>query len=594
MPRRPAAAALAAVSVHSARLRAARTAGALALAAALLAPGAPTLAQVGDAALGRQLYVEGLAADGAPISGTIQGDVPVSGRAFPCVSCHRPSGFGTSEGGNFVPPVTGPVLFAPRQPDRNAMFREMYQEVQPNSYWARVREARMRPAYDADSLGRALRDGVDPGGNALSEVMPRYDLPPADLANLTAYLRTLSASPDPGVDATTLHIATVFTPEADPGARGAVLRTIETFVAWMNVKIAGDRQNPTFSPGFKSDFLPYYRDWKLHVWDLTGPPDTWTGQLERLYEQQPVFIVLGGVAPGPWDVIGGFCDANRLPCLLPETQLPGADAARGGYSFFFNRGLELEADVMAAHLSRAAPAPRRILQLHAEGPLGARPAQEFVAAAQRLLPGAEVETIAYADAASLAAALAAQGAEGGAGGHAADTVVIWPDDANRDLAALRGDQAGGLVGRLPAGLRLMLPAAALDAARGFPADLAARTRLTWPYEGPKGYHPRQYEVRAWMHTRRLKVSHPRLQLQTYYALTLLQFGLMHAIGDFHRDYLIEIIEHEAENDLNPGTHPALALGPGQRIASKGAFVIAPDPSERPGYRVVSDWIIPEF
>lgn len=566
----------------------------IALAAALMAPPAPARAEAGDAALGRQLYVEGLGADGAPITGTIQGDVPVSGRAFPCVSCHRPSGFGTSEGGNFVPPVTGPVLFAPRQPDRNAMFREMYQEVQPNSYWARVREARMRPAYDAGSLGRALREGIDPGGNALSAVMPRYDLPPEDLANLAAYLRTLSASPDPGVDATTLHIATVFTPDADPGERDAVLRTIETFVDWMNVKIAGDRQNPTFSPGFKSDFLPFYRDWKLHVWDLSGPRETWTGQLERLYERQPVFIVLGGVAPGPWDVIGGFCDVNRLPCLLPETRLPGAEAARGGYSFFFNRGLELEADVMAEYLARATPAPQHILQLHADGPLGARPAREFAAAAHRLLPGARVETVAYADADSLAAALAAQGADG----SAADTVVIWPGDAERDLAALRGDQAGGisggLGGRLPANLRLLLPAAALDAARGFPADLAARTRLTWPYEGPKGYHPRQYEVRAWMHTRRLKVSHPRLQLQTYYALTLLQFGLMHAIGDFHRDYLIEIIEHEAENDLNPGTHPALALGPGQRIASKGAFVIAPDPSERPGYRVVSDWIIPEF
>lgn len=177
---------------------------------AFLAPLSAARAQAGDAALGRLLYMDGTGANGAPIAGTIQGDVPVSGRVFSCVSCHRPSGFGTSEGGNYVPPVTGPILFAARQPDRNAMFREMYQEVQPNSYWARVREARMRPAYDRESLGRALREGVDPGGNALSAVMPRYDLSETDLANLAAYLRTLSASTDPGVDETTLHLATVF------------------------------------------------------------------------------------------------------------------------------------------------------------------------------------------------------------------------------------------------------------------------------------------------------------------------------------------------------------------------------------------------
>lgn len=547
-----------------------------------LGAGACVAAPPGDADLGRRLYLKGLGADGTPVSGVTQGDVPITGQMFSCVSCHRPSGFGTTEGGNFVPPVTGPVLFAPRQPDRNAMFREMYQEVQPNSYWARVREARMRPAYDAESLGRALRDGVDPGGTRLSAVMPRYDLSEADVANLTAYLRTLSVEPDPGVDETTLHIATVFGPDTDPAERDAVLRTLTTFVDWMNVKIAGDRQNPTFSPGFKSDFLPYYRTWSLHVWDLQGPPETWTGQLERAYAAQPVFVVLGGIVPGPWDRIGAFCDAMRLPCLLPETPLPTVAETGGlsdaGYSTFFNRGLLLEADVMADFLARGVLPPRRIVQLYGEGPRGIRPAQAFAAAAARLMPGATIETRAYSGAGTLEAVVAGLGTAGPA------TLVIWPGETGVDPA--------GLADHLPAGIDLLLPSSALAIAQALPPDPARRTRVVWPYEKPDGYHPRQYEVRAWMHSRRLVVSHPRLQLQTYYALTLLQFGMMHAIGDFHRDYLMEIIEHEAENDLNPGTHPALALGPGQRIASKGAFVIAPDRDARPGYRVVSDWIVP--
>lgn len=543
----------------------------------------PVHAEPGDAELGRRLYVYGERADGSPITGTTKGDVRIAGRAFACASCHRPSGFGASEGGNFVPPVTGPVLFQPRVPDRNERFRELYQQVQPAAYWARVRQARMRPAYDKALLARALEKGVDAGGNDLDPVMPRYDLSDADLANLTAYLRGLSATLDPGVDPKTLHIATVFAPDVDPAERDAVLRTAHVFVDWMNIKTAGDRQNPTFSPNFKSDFLPSYRNWQLHVWDLQGAQESWPEQLEKFYADQPVFVVLGGVVPGPWDKIGAFCNTKRLPCILPDTELPGTQDTDNGYTIFFNRGLMLEADVMAGYLADRVVLPKRIIQLHATGARGARPAQGFEAAIARLMPDVAVETRAYADVRSLAAALDALAMQGGAG-NGPDTLVIWPDEPQAAVTAIAA--------HAPPGVMVMLPSDTMAAAQSLPDAIAANTLITWPYEQPDGYHPRQYEVRAWMHSRRLKVDYPRLQLQTYYGLTLLQYGLMHAIGDFHRDYLVEIIEHEAENDLNPGTHPALALGPGQRIASKGAFVVSPAKDTDAGYRVISDWIIP--
>ena len=62
--------------------------------------------------------------------------------------------------------------------------------------------------------------------------------------------------------------------------------------------------------------------------------------------------------------------------------------------------------------------------------------------------------------------------------------------------------------------------------------------------------------------------------------------------DYYRDYLIERIERESEKDLNPGIYPRLALGPTQRFASKGAYIVRLDP-EKPGQLVaVSDWIVP--
>jgi hypothetical protein len=53
---------------------------------------------------------------------------------------------------------------------------------------------------------------------------------------------------------------------------------------------------------------------------------------------------------------------------------------------------------------------------------------------------------------------------------------------------------------------------------------------------------------------------------------------------YSREYLIETIEHEIENQLNPGTFPRLSLGPGQRFAAKGAdvFSLAKPPSYTSG------------
>ena len=121
----------------------------------------------------------------------------MTGAQFSCVNCHRPSGFGTSEGGNYVPPIIGSVLFETKTPNRNRMFKDLYQEVQPPGFWARVRQPRMRPAYDDALLARALRDGVDAGGHELDPIMPRYDLSAADVANLSAYLKTLSTRSTP-------------------------------------------------------------------------------------------------------------------------------------------------------------------------------------------------------------------------------------------------------------------------------------------------------------------------------------------------------------------------------------------------------------
>ncbi len=533
--------------------------------------------QAGDVELGRKLYWEGIGADGQPVRGVTQGDVKITGAQFSCVNCHRPSGFGTSEGGNYVPPIIGDVLFNKKTLNRNRIFKDLYQEVQPPGFWARVRSPRMRPAYDDVLLARALRDGVDAAGHVFDPIMPRYDLSAADVANLSAFLKTLSAEIDPGVTANDIHFATIIGPDADPAAADAMLRTLNVFFEWMNKDTEGDTRNPTFSPNYRSNFVSAYRYWRLHVWQLQGPPETWRAQLEAKYAEQPVFASVSGLVEGPWDEIGKFCDDKRLPCIFPNAELPTPGEGRYGYSVFFNRGRVLEAEALALHLSDQPTPPRRVVQIHGSGPQGTRPAVAFAETMAMMQAETEIETVSYDDSDGLRAALAAHGD--------AETLVIWPQRIDEAVEVLSIAP--------PAAAHFYLPSATKDAAvAAFPPELIERARLVWPFDKPDSYHPRKYRIRGWMHTRRLEVTHPRIQLQTYYALTMIEFGLMHAINDFYRDYVLEIIEHEAENELNPGTHPELALGPGQRFASKGAFIAELDPDSRAGIRVVSDWIVP--
>ncbi len=546
-------------------------------AAAFLAAG--TAAAQGDAALGKQVYWEGIGADGEPVMATAVGDVPVSGAQFSCVNCHKPSGFGTTEGGYYVPAITGPILFNDWTPDRIQTFRQYFKDAKAMDMRGQFRTQRGRPGYDSETLGTLLRDGESILGREVMEIMPRYDLADEDLENLTAYLKSLSAEFSPGVDDEKIHFATIFTEGVDPEARAAVQNTVETFVEWRNQAITHSRLKRYDVP-YMATFEDSFRDWELHVWELEGAPETWDEQLQAYYDETPVFATVSGLVDGPWDSIGAFCDANAVPCMFPNVELPYTQDTDYGYSVHFSRGLELEAEALSLFLAEQEPSTGDVVQIHDAGPYGKTPAGAFARSFAESLPDAALTTLELAEGESLEDALA------GLSGRNIDTLVVWPGhDLDGVVSALNAHGA--------AAERVFLPSRALETARGGLSDgLRERVMLTYPYEDPEAYHTRAFRVRAWMMTRQLEVTHSRLQNQTYYAMSLMEHGLKNLIAYFYRDYFLELVEHEAEADLNIGTHPQLALGPGQRFASKGSYLVSIDPEAQRGLRIESDWIIP--
>lgn len=548
------------------------------LAFAALLGSALSSAGAADIEAGRRLYWEGLSAKGTPITATTEGDIEITGAQFSCVSCHRPSAYGSSEGGVYTPPVRGDLLYEATIGDRNRIFKELYQESQSKEFWVKMREAKSRPAYDDKTLARAITEGIDPAGRALDRTMPRYRLGKEDASNVIGYLKTLTADPDPGVSATAINFATVLTPGASERDADAVVQTIEAFFKWKNLHTKGDLSSPGFSPLYRSEFLKTYREWTLDVWRLTGEPETWRDQLDAFYAKRPVFAIVGGLIAGPHAPIADFCDRTATPCVFPSTELPQTRDVAYRYNLYFSRGRELEGEALAKFIVDRKKGSADIRQFYLEDKLGAASAVAFQKYAQ--MRGARVISQGFSNKEAMLEAI------GGCCDGQVDGVVVWPGASVAYVAPMLLEKVSRKISVIG------LPSDAIDYVRGADGKQAQNMRFAWPYEKPGVLHPREFDVRAWMGARQVRVVNPRLQFETYFALTMIEHSLQHLLGDFNREYLIELIEHEAEKNLNIGTHPSLALGPGQRFASKGAFVMRLDAKTDAGFAPDSDWIVP--
>jgi hypothetical protein len=525
------------------------------------------------------IFRQGLLPGGASLRGEREAGVQVSGQAAACVTCHRRSGLGASEGRIQVPPIIGKYLFRPRSTNAEDMRMPHVMNYRAT-----------RPPYTDETLAAAIRTGVSPDGRVLNYLMPRYPLDAAAMAGLIDYLKQLTAAPVPGVTDDTLHFATIVTPDADPVERRAMLDLMARFFDDKNAFLRGGAKRMQSSREIEYRVT---RRWQLHVWDLVGDPKTWERQLDAKLAAEPVYAVISGLGRKTWEPVHRFCQRAELPCLWPNVDLPVV-AQDDFFPLYFSRGLWLEADLIASRLhpehapdaapAASAPAPtaaavrRRLVQVFREDDIGAPAAAALERTAGRLGWQAEQRRLAAtpgADRADLAAAVAGLG-DG-------DALVLWlrPDD----LAALPASPPAGaqvFVSGLLGGLeRAPLPAAWRPQARmSYPMDLPdlRRVRMNFPL--------------GWLKIHQMPVVAERVQADTYVALGILSETLTDMLDSFVRDYLVERVETMLSHRLSNGYYPRLSLAPGQRFASKGGYIVRF--AAETGTAVVADgeWTVP--
>jgi hypothetical protein len=511
--------------------------------------------------LGRRIYMEGLLASGKPLQGKRANSVQVEGSAAACETCHRRSGMGSLEGNIVVPPITGRFLFA--KEDNRPLA--LVDPREPKNV------TRAHIPYTQASLTKAIREGVNVGGRALSPLMPHYDLSNEEIKAVIAYLKQLSADLSPGVGIDTLHFATIITPGVDPKQSEVMINMMQKAFKQRNAsqeEYSGRMRMPL-------DLIPRtLRNWTLTVWELKGTPDTWEKQLTEYYRKEPVIAVISGISKTTWMPVHKFCQQENLPCMLPNITL--APAETSFYPLYFSRGVALEADVLAKQLRNLGEkAPHRLVQLYRDDEVGQGAAQALTEALHG--SGIEVESrvLSGQDASALNESLKDISSE--------DALMMWLRPA--DLMIVNKAMT-----TLPASNAYVSGFLANEDYSFASKEWLPNVKVIYPYELGDKRQKNATTLKKWLKTWDLPMVDETLQTEVFFNLLFLTDLTSQMLDNFYRDYMVERAEDMLSLGSNVSAYPRLSLARGQRFASKGAYIAHLTPERK--LVAESDWIVP--
>ena len=523
---------------------------------------------------GEQMYRRGLLPSGEPMRAYVQGDIPVDGTMFSCESCHLRSGLGSAEGTIITLPTNGGKLFKP-------LHRGAEIDVKPDrsKLAAPFQSQDIRPGYTEEKLRDVIWAGVDAGGRELSETMPRFELDTDNMDIMVHYLKNLSTDYSPGVDDQTLTFATVITDDVSPADRQALLDVLQAYFKDRNSQNRHEELRSRRGPFYKQDRYTAYRKLELRVWDLSGPPESWSTQLEAYYQEKPVFALLGGISNQSWEPIHDFSERNRLPTLLPQTPFPVLNKA-GWYTLYFSKGYYQEGEAAARflHPDRNSQPPEVVQVVRAQSSslaLSQGFAETWRGIGHSTPPTVTIEkegAVSKSDWKALADE------------YPGATLLLWlPSDDLLHVRQLEQEKST---------TRLIFSSSLLsNSFSTIPEELRDISLITYPYRLPKDMEPRKGFVKKWLEIRKIPETNLSIQSKAFF-INWMMTGVLRMMGDdFYRDYFFDVVDMMNDETYAIVNYPRLSFGPAQRYASKGCYLTMPGPGIAAELVPRSSWVI---
>jgi len=489
---------------------------------------------------GKQIYLLGTSASGRPITAFL-GDPPteISATALTCVGCHGLDGLGRPEGG--VTPS-------------NIVWESL-----TKSYGSGPSNERKHPAYTDRALELSLTRGLDPGGNRLTNAMPRYEMARDDMADLIAYLKRLGKEQDPGLTEKSIQIGTVIPSEGPMAEAGeAVSALLGAYFAEVN-----------------SQGGVYGRRIELRVARLPKVLSERRASVERFLKEQQVFAMTGAFIAGSEKEFAMLMENEEVPLVGPFTLMPQSGFPVNRQVFYLFSGMPDQARALVTFARQRIGAGTRAVILFSAGEIND----------------------------AVLAAITEQSKKAGLQPPEIIDVTRGPLESERLANELKrsGVDAVFLVGSSVDATALLKAAEKVDWAPSIflpgavfsrelfdaPSRFKDKIFLSFPTLPSDQEKLSLLELIAVAEKHDLSTKHLAVQVSAYSAAKMLVEGMRLAGRELSREKLIAALEGFYE--FNTGLTPRMTFGPNRRTGACGAYIVTVD-LEKKGFTPASEWI----
>ncbi len=254
---------------------------------------------------GKLIYTKGERASGEPITTMLSG-ATFDAKILPCVNCHGKRGEGNPEGGVDPSPLDWSTMTKP--------------------YVVEFKNGRKRTGYDHETLKLAIGEGIDPSGNELDMVMPRYTLTDQDVDDLISYLKIIDVEEIEGVTDTSIILGVIL-PSKDryAGRSEAIVKTMKAFLDIIN-----DRGGL------------YSRKFYLHEFYAEDAEELSPDSLTKFLESNEIFAFVGSDHEGMTTTALEILEEKKIPVIGLISGEPKKDDYLKNNFYYLFSGLEKE------------------------------------------------------------------------------------------------------------------------------------------------------------------------------------------------------------------------------------------------------------